>query len=487
MRRRHNVGGHGWGIVSGLELELAGGDVVVNPGLAIDGYGREVIVASPARVPLTGFDPPLEALEVWLLYGRGAFSPAQHGRFACGPGREGRWLEEARIRLRRVPEEGSDTGERRAPEEVPDADLDFGPQDIPPDDPEREWPIFLGTITLGGSTDTNPFDPAGRPYATLVGATVVHPSGSARLQLGADRAGDRRRFAFAVGDRRGSFRDRIVIDDARNTIIDGDVDVIPRETTDLDDGRLTIGNPAPGAPARITGLELNPPIVPPAEASPWRIYRAAGTAAGVQTDELRVEIAHPGEKGDPSAYRLAVGRLNDAGDAFDDCLSVDADCTVRVHGDLNVQGRLIPGPVHADLNDPRFGAALADGLATGAAATGSAPQVVVQWTSGASPGVEATYTATISTSGANPLSIVALLETASLGGKPQPTENLHSPELPLLVAPGAPAVVEGKFNVSVDASAGQELALMVVAVATDAAGRAWYGSGAAPNITVTSP
>ncbi len=48
MRRRHNVGHHTWGIVAGLELvekakpSGAGYDVFVQPGFAIDGFGREI-------------------------------------------------------------------------------------------------------------------------------------------------------------------------------------------------------------------------------------------------------------------------------------------------------------------------------------------------------------------------------------------------------------------------------------------------------------
>src|SRR4051794_35670266 len=56
MRRRHNVGHHAWGIVVGLELNLlpapSGGGVEawLMPGLAIDGYGREILVAGPTKL-----------------------------------------------------------------------------------------------------------------------------------------------------------------------------------------------------------------------------------------------------------------------------------------------------------------------------------------------------------------------------------------------------------------------------------------------------
>jgi hypothetical protein len=48
---RHHLGPHDWGVVRGLQIEVVGpGDVIVWPGVAIDGYGREIIVPEPARV-----------------------------------------------------------------------------------------------------------------------------------------------------------------------------------------------------------------------------------------------------------------------------------------------------------------------------------------------------------------------------------------------------------------------------------------------------
>jgi len=53
MRRRHNVGQHTWGIVAGLELaQVPNGnpdnevDIFLMPGMAVDGFGREIVVLS---------------------------------------------------------------------------------------------------------------------------------------------------------------------------------------------------------------------------------------------------------------------------------------------------------------------------------------------------------------------------------------------------------------------------------------------------------
>jgi hypothetical protein len=63
MRRRHNIGHHTWGIVTGLELTqtLVAGDptavdVFVQPGMAIDGFGREIIVMAPVKLDTALFE-----------------------------------------------------------------------------------------------------------------------------------------------------------------------------------------------------------------------------------------------------------------------------------------------------------------------------------------------------------------------------------------------------------------------------------------------
>jgi hypothetical protein len=53
--RRHNRFLHGWGVVAGLGVSVEGGTtVVVEPGIAIDCAGNEVILAEPERLCLSG-------------------------------------------------------------------------------------------------------------------------------------------------------------------------------------------------------------------------------------------------------------------------------------------------------------------------------------------------------------------------------------------------------------------------------------------------
>jgi hypothetical protein len=57
MRRRHNRLLHGWGVVEGLEVRRrAECEITVEPGMAIDDQGRELVIASPVVHDLSSFD-----------------------------------------------------------------------------------------------------------------------------------------------------------------------------------------------------------------------------------------------------------------------------------------------------------------------------------------------------------------------------------------------------------------------------------------------
>jgi hypothetical protein len=84
MRRRHNIGPHTWGIVTGLDISqfLNGGpnnevDVYVQPGMAVDGFGREIVVFSPYQVTADMFAdfPAKQTLSVWIGYAQQMINP----------------------------------------------------------------------------------------------------------------------------------------------------------------------------------------------------------------------------------------------------------------------------------------------------------------------------------------------------------------------------------------------------------------------------
>jgi hypothetical protein len=93
MRRRHNVGQHTWGIVNGLDIAqvptgvVAPGsgypevNVYIQPGMAIDGFGREIVVLSKTQLTTDLFaaynNPAAQytVMSVWISYAQVMLNP----------------------------------------------------------------------------------------------------------------------------------------------------------------------------------------------------------------------------------------------------------------------------------------------------------------------------------------------------------------------------------------------------------------------------
>lgn len=57
MRRRHNRVLHGWGVVEGLEVKRKSDhEVTIEPGVAIDNLGREIVLAAPTVREILSFE-----------------------------------------------------------------------------------------------------------------------------------------------------------------------------------------------------------------------------------------------------------------------------------------------------------------------------------------------------------------------------------------------------------------------------------------------
>jgi hypothetical protein len=114
MRRRLSLAQHAWGIFRGLDLverPRAGSttqvDLFISPGLAIDGFGRELGVYHPLALSPTLFQryPSEKWVRVWLRYDTDLINPPTSGFQTCNdPGAAYRTLETVRVELGEVGE-----------------------------------------------------------------------------------------------------------------------------------------------------------------------------------------------------------------------------------------------------------------------------------------------------------------------------------------------------------------------------------------------
>ena len=220
QRRRHNISMHGWGIVRGLELEInAGGAVVVCPGMAIDGYGRELLLIEPFTVPFESLNKCPEAnIAVTLRYHREPVTPLQRGAYPCGPGQHSRWHEETRVCLLFFSQDSdaNDIMNRLA------LNCEVDPKGELPDDPNAVSPVYLGRILKDASTNPPTIDLTGRRYAALMGETMRAASRAVQLSIGAPHGIDGARFAVSLPDSHGGYTDdRLTVDSPGPTVFRG--------------------------------------------------------------------------------------------------------------------------------------------------------------------------------------------------------------------------------------------------------------------------
>ncbi|MCA9910094.1 MAG: hypothetical protein KC519_15660, partial [Anaerolineae bacterium] len=198
MRRRHNLAHHTWGIVRGLELRLRYNDQKkvdgfdLDAGIAVDGYGREVILAASRAiaVPAIFNNRAAEALDVYLEYhleetDRRSVNPCAEEEDTTGATFY-RWRESSRLVFETADFDAADRHDRRISRVVPAGDLTFDATRTPPDAEQRRWPIFLGRIQrVQGNEVTYKVELGGRPYAGLMAGEVRRPGDQARIVLGA--------------------------------------------------------------------------------------------------------------------------------------------------------------------------------------------------------------------------------------------------------------------------------------------------------------
>ena len=369
MRRRHNVGHHIWGVVHGLDLVLEEQQVFVQPGMAVDGYGRELILPERFRIPTeSAFDAKnSDLLEVWLLYSLRGSNDAPAPRRRCDPealAAFGRLQELPQIRLE--PPDLSFPDPRR-PGPVAQAGRVSAPQAHPSDDPADLWPVYLGRVQRDRSDPSQPVlsvDMARRPVVGVVADAVISPprapaadgeeplpdavvavepravSAEEIAALGGAHAGGitQRASRFSVALRRTDGGQDVLTEHLR---IDGDGDVELRGRTRL------LGDLSIESGAIAFGAAQNPNELPTHQSAPspsgnglgaWRIYRYRAVSSSGENDEqldqLRIEMP-----GTPAAFHVGAWSPDD--EAFRPFLTVSngpPNGRVTVHGDLLVKG-----------------------------------------------------------------------------------------------------------------------------------------------------
>jgi hypothetical protein len=362
-RRRHDRAQHRWGVVAGLELESTGAGLEIRPGVAVDGYGRSLVLRAATTIEwerIDRFRGGAAAVDLWLLYGAVVPAAPSDGYAECNAPRV---AERPRLRLTTAPSATADPVARR-PREVPLEALESGPESPAPE--SGAWPVYLGRLVPDGSTYRPEIDD--RPQAGLVGEDVETPGGDVRMQVGGELPGDSARFAVELGPR-GAQRTRHLAIDRQGAVrirgdlmLEGTLALVAQHRTPPRSGADPCAAYADGGrsgdPWAPSAVGFHPLEAEPQAAAPWQVYRTP--AGDPPTDELRFEIAHPGAKGDPATRRLSLGRPDTAG-KFENCLSVSADCSLIVKpGSLTLVGggQLIRAPAEEDLEDPGFAAAV---------------------------------------------------------------------------------------------------------------------------------
>lgn len=217
MRRRHLIAQHTWGIVVGLELtqETGTDGWIMQAGMAVDGFGREIVVFEPEPLNIAQIAAQLSgtvgstSLNIWLTHWLEKVDRPPAGYELCDqPDQFSRVQETYRILYQDDPP----SRDRTNPPQ---------PYEILEDDPTQgAWPIFLGEIVWDSTTgEITAVNLAGRKYVGMVGSEVISPTEPPILNIRADRTeldGDLL-LPGTVGD--GSGRLRLDVDGADESVI----------------------------------------------------------------------------------------------------------------------------------------------------------------------------------------------------------------------------------------------------------------------------
>jgi hypothetical protein len=198
MRRRHNVAHHTWGIVVGLDLverinecDPTTVDVFISPGLAIDGFGRETIVAAPFKLEPPLFDAfgNLQHRAIWITHDEERAGRPGYGYEVCEDDQFSRVREIFRVAADPPPPTHDPlvvAGKVAVPPVVP-ADESAPYQEFPDETAHPEWLIRLGSVNWDGVNGRlRPAAPGklieGRRYVSIVAEQLLAPAASLKLR-----------------------------------------------------------------------------------------------------------------------------------------------------------------------------------------------------------------------------------------------------------------------------------------------------------------
>jgi hypothetical protein len=182
---RHFSGEHAAGIVRGLVGTGILGDRTIQPGIAIDGAGRQLTLSAPQPAP----DPPSgQSLDLWLVYRSRPLRLRQPGSWDCGPMAFQRWREFGLVVTTAV-----------TPSRAPTS--------------PAEGALYLGRISSKSTADIR--------YAALLGGLVKDPGARSLMQIGPLPGHDRNGFVINADDSSGALTPRLLIDRRGNNVLYG--------------------------------------------------------------------------------------------------------------------------------------------------------------------------------------------------------------------------------------------------------------------------
>lgn len=338
LHRRHHLSHHSWGIVVGLEIlrQEEDGRPVLRPGLAVDGYGRELLLLDRKVLGREEFDRiGTNRLDLWLEYrlelADDRLAPVDCG--AADPNRRYRATERAEIVLTR----GGARPDPHHPPGVPVTALEE-PLLATPDDPQQRWPVYLGRVVMAipaSGPPTFEIDTADRVHVGLNAELIDHPGNPTRIELG-------RRPQHADSRQIGDEEFRYAPDPTRNFAVfvpDDGAQLLQPTLAVCDSATQIRGTTEVHGNLVLDGASLQFPDAigeaPSAGGDP-SLYRASAT-------EMRIDLGDLGT----ADRTLVIGVTQD--DQFVPALevrftgtvgNVAAKPAVTVYGDLNIEGTI---------------------------------------------------------------------------------------------------------------------------------------------------